>query len=51
VNRRIPLMTYYIIGGIALICVFFIQLAGKLTNATTVEENKTKNSGLFFAKN
>jgi len=29
VNRRIPLMTYYIIGGIALICVFFIQLAGK----------------------
>lgn len=30
VNRRIPLMAYYFVGGIALICVFIIQIAGKL---------------------
>ncbi|KAK2551245.1 Solute carrier family 22 member 15 [Acropora cervicornis] len=30
VNRRIPLIAYYFIGGIALICVFIIQVAGKL---------------------
>ena len=30
VNRRFPLIAYYIIGGIALICVFFIQLSGNL---------------------
>ena len=29
VNRRIPLIAYYFIGGIALICVFIIQVAGK----------------------
>lgn len=29
VNRRFPLVAYYIIGGVALICVFFIQLSGK----------------------
>lgn len=30
VNRRIPLIAYYFVGGIALICVFIIQVAGKL---------------------
>lgn len=29
VNRRLPLVAYYIIGGIALIGVFIIQIAGK----------------------
>lgn len=29
VNRRIPLIAYYFVGGIALICVFIIQVAGK----------------------
>lgn len=30
VNRCIPLIAYYFVGGIALICVFIIQVAGKL---------------------
>ena len=30
VNRRFPLIAYYIIGGIALISVFFIQVSGTI---------------------
>jgi len=49
VNRRIPLMTYYIIGGIALISVFFIQLAGVLTN--TEREKQKQKFRVIFCKN
>ena len=31
VNRRFPLMMYYTAGGIALICVFIIQVSGTNT--------------------
>ena len=37
VNRRIPLMAYYFSGGIALICVFIIQLAGNPNDYIKVE--------------
>ncbi|KAJ7393352.1 hypothetical protein OS493_006323 [Desmophyllum pertusum] len=36
VNRRFPLVAYYVIGGIALICVFLIQVSGKEQDLTTL---------------
>lgn len=36
VNRRFPLMAYYIIGGIALICVFIIQVSEKANDLTSM---------------
>ena len=49
-NRRLPLVAYYIIGGIALIGVFIIQIAGKMNRKCEYCATRVPDAGSHAAR-